>query len=150
MSDHLKELSDAGVSIWLDDLSRERLESGNLADLVKNDHVVGVTTNPSIFAAALADGERYDAQVRELAASGADVDKTVFALTTTDVRDACDVFLETFEATNGVDGRVSIEVAPTLAHDERATVASAQELSDAVDRPNVLIKIPATTEGAPA
>ncbi len=150
MSDNLKALTDAGVSIWLDDLSRERLETGNLADLVKNSHVTGVTTNPSIFAAALADGERYDAQVRELAADGADVDRTVFALTTSDVRDACDVMREVFDATNGVDGRVSIEVAPDLAHDEEETTASARELSDAVDRPNVLIKIPATTEGAPA
>jgi len=150
MTDNLKALSDAGVSIWLDDLSRERLESGNLADLVKNSRVVGVTTNPSIFAAALADGERYDEQVRQLAAEGADVDRTVFALTTTDVRDACDVMRETFDATNGLDGRVSIEVAPDLAHDEAATRAAAQELSDEVDRPNVLIKIPATTEGAPA
>ena len=91
MSDHLQELSEAGVSIWLDDLSRERIETGNLAELIKNDNIVGVTTNPSIFAAALAEGERYDDQVRELAAEGADVDKTVFALTTTDVRNACDV-----------------------------------------------------------
>ncbi len=150
MSDHLQELSEAGVSIWLDDLSRERLESGNLADLVKNSHVVGVTTNPSIFAAALADGERYDDQVRELAADGADVDRTVFALTTRDVRQACDVMMPIHDATNGVDGRVSIEVAPDLAHDTDATTASARELSDEVDRPNVLIKIPATTEGAPA
>ncbi len=150
MSDNLKSLSDAGVSIWLDDLSRERLETGNLADLVKNSNVVGVTTNPSIFAAALSDGERYDAQVHELAARGSDVDRTVFYLTTRDVRDACDQLNNTFEASGGVDGRVSIEVAPTLAHDEAATVASAQELSDEVDRPNVLIKIPATTAGAPA
>ncbi|GAA2118577.1 transaldolase [Nocardioides bigeumensis] len=150
MSDNLKSLSDAGVSIWLDDLSRERLETGNLADLIKNSHVVGVTTNPSIFAAALADGERYDEQVRELAAEGADVDRTVFMLTTRDVRQACDQLMESFEASGGVDGRVSIEVAPDLAHDEAATIASAQELRDEVDRPNVLIKIPATTEGAPA
>jgi transaldolase len=150
MTDHLQELSEAGVSIWLDDLSRERLETGNLADLMKDSHVVGVTTNPSIFAAALANGERYDDQVRELAASGADVDATVFALTTTDVRDACDVLRPVFDATNGVDGRVSIEVAPDLAHDEEATTASAKELAGEVDRPNVLIKIPATTEGAPA
>ena len=91
MTDHLSDLSAAGVSIWLDDLSRERIETGNLADLIKNDHVVGVTTNPSIFAAALADGERYDEQLRQLAADGADVDHTVFKLTTTDVREACDV-----------------------------------------------------------
>jgi transaldolase len=150
MTDHLQELSDAGVSIWLDDLSRGRIESGNLADLVKNDHVVGVTTNPSIFAAALSDGERYDEQVKQLAADGADVDKTVFALTTTDVRNACDVLKPVFEATNGVDGRVSIEVAPDLAHDREATFASAKELWAEVDRPNLFIKIPATTEGGEA
>ena len=150
MTDNLKDLTDAGVSIWLDDLSRERLETGNLAELVKNDYVVGVTTNPSIFASALAQGERYDDQVRELAASGADVDKTVFAITTTDVRNACDVMRPVFDATNGVDGRVSIEVAPDLAHDTDATLASAKELWQEVDRPNLFIKIPATTEGAPA
>ncbi len=150
MTDHLQELSDVGVSIWLDDLSRERLDSGNLAELVKNDNIVGVTTNPSIFAAALAEGERYDDQVKELAASGADVDKTVFALTTTDVRNACDVLKPVFDATNGVDGRVSIEVAPDLAHDTDATLASAKELWAEVDRENLFIKIPATTEGAPA
>ena len=150
MSDHLQELSEAGVSIWLDDLSRERLETGNLADLIKNDSVVGVTTNPSIFAAALADGERYDDQVRQLASEGADVDKTVFALTTTDVRNACDVLKPVYDATNGVDGRVSIEVAPDLAHDQDATLASAKELWAEVDRDNLFIKIPATTEGAPA
>jgi len=150
MTDHLQELSEAGVSIWLDDLSRGRIESGNLADLIKNDHVVGVTTNPSIFAAALSDGERYDEQVKQLAAEGADVDKTVFALTTTDVRNACDVLRPTFDATNGVDGRVSIEVAPDLAHDREATFASAKELWAEVDRPNLFIKIPATTEGGEA
>ncbi len=150
MTDHLQELSEAGVSIWLDDLSRERIDTGNLAELVKNDHVVGVTTNPSIFAAALADGERYDDQVSELASNGADVDKTVFELTTTDVRNACDVLMPVWEDTDGVDGRVSIEVAPDLAHDTDQTLAAAKELSAKVDRPNVLIKIPATTEGAPA
>jgi transaldolase len=150
MRDRLKELSDAGVSIWLDDLSRERIESGNLAALVADSHVVGVTTNPSIFAAALSDGESYDAQVRELAAAGADVEATVFALTTTDVARACDVLLPVFEASGGVDGRVSIEVAPDLAFDTAATVASARALWAAVDRPNLLIKIPATSEGAPA
>lgn len=150
MSDNLKELSEAGVSIWLDDLSRERIETGNLADLVKNDNVVGVTTNPSIFASALGDGERYDAQVKELAAEGADVDRCVFALTTTDVRDACDVLLPVFEATDGMDGRVSIEVSPDIAHDTEKTLESARQLWKEVDRHNVFIKIPATTEGAPA
>ncbi|MCW2785684.1 MAG: tal [Marmoricola sp.] len=150
MSDRLKQLSEAGVSIWLDDLSRERLETGNLADLVKTSSVVGVTTNPSIFAGALANGERYDAQVRELAATGADVEETVFGLTTTDVRNACDVLREVFDATDGIDGRVSIEVSPGLAHDTDATVAEAAKLWEAVDRPNLLIKIPGTPEGCPA
>ncbi|MET0998426.1 MAG: transaldolase [Marmoricola sp.] len=150
MTDHLQELSDLGVSIWLDDLSRERLDSGNLAELVKNDNIVGVTTNPSIFASALAEGERYDDQVKELAAAGADVDKTVFALTTTDVRNACDVLKPVFDATDGVDGRVSIEVSPEMAHDTDATLQSARELWKEVDRHNTFIKIPATTEGAPA
>ena len=150
MTDHLQELSEAGVSIWLDDLSRERIESGNLADLIKNDNVVGVTTNPSIFAAALSDGERYDEQVKQLAAEGADVNRCVFALTTTDVRNACDVLRPVYDATNGVDGRVSIEVAPDLAHDREATFASAKELWAEVDRPNLFIKIPATTEGGEA
>lgn len=150
MSERLKSLAGAGVSIWLDDLSRERLETGNLAALVQDSSVTGVTTNPSIFAAALADGERYDDAVRRLAADGADVDATVFSLTTADVRDACDVLRPVWEASDGVDGRVSIEVAPTLAFDTDATVASAKELWAEVDRENLLVKIPATTEGAPA
>jgi transaldolase len=150
MTDALKRLSEEGVAIWLDDLSRKRITSGNLAELIDQQHVVGVTTNPSIFAAALADGERYDDQVRQLAAEGADVDKTVFALTTTDVRNACDVLKPVFEATNGVDGRVSIEVSPTMAHDAEKTLASARELWKEVDRHNLFIKIPATTEGGPA
>ena len=112
MTDRMKALADAGVSIWLDDLSRERIETGNLAELMETRSVVGVTTNPSIFAAALSEGERYDAQVRELAAEGADVDATVFALTTTDVRQACDILRPAFDASDGADGRVSIEVAP--------------------------------------
>lgn len=150
MSDRLKELSAAGVSIWLDDLSRERIESGNLAALVAGSSVVGVTTNPSIFAGALANGERYNAQVSELARQGSDVDHTVFELTTTDVRNACDVLRGVWDASGGVDGRVSIEVSPTLAHDTAATVAEARKLWDAVDRPNLLIKIPGTPEGCPA
>ena len=150
MNDRMKALADAGVSIWLDDLSRERIETGNLAELMETRSVVGVTTNPSIFAAALAEGERYDAQVRELAAEGADVDATVFALTTTDVRQACDILRPAYDASNGVDGRVSIEVAPTLAFDTDATTAAARALWAEVDRDNLLIKIPATTEGAPA
>jgi transaldolase len=150
MTERLKALSDAGVSIWLDDLSRERVETGNLADLVKHKSVVGVTTNPTIFASAISEGERYDDEVRSLVADGADVDKVVFELTTSDVQAACDVLQPTYAATDGVDGRVSIEVAPTLAFDTDATLASARELWAAVDRENLFVKIPATTEGAPA
>jgi len=149
MTDRLQALSDAGVSIWLDDLSRERIESGNLTDLVKDRHVVGVTTNPTIFAAALKDGERYDDQVRRLAAEGADVSKATFELTTEDVRNACDIMRPTYDDDHQ-DGRVSIEVDPFLAHDTDGTVKSARDLWAAVDRPNVLIKIPATDEGLPA
>ncbi len=149
MSDRLKALADAGVSIWLDDLSRERIETGNLADLVKEKSVVGVTTNPTIFAGAIADGERYDDQVRRLVAAGSDVDKVIFELTTEDVRNACDILAPVAEST-AHDGRVSIEVEPTLANDTDGTVASARALWAAVDRPNALIKIPATVEGLPA
>jgi transaldolase len=150
MSDRLKKLSEAGVSIWLDDLSRERLETGNLADLKKNSSVVGLTSNPSIFAKALEEGERYDDQVRELVGQGADLDTVIEELTTTDVRDACDVFLDVFEATGGVDGRVSIEVNPGLAHQTEATLRQAEELWRKVDRPNLYVKIPGTKEGWPA
>lgn len=149
MSDRLQTLSEAGVSIWLDDLSRERIESGNLAELVKDKSVVGVTTNPTIFAAAIAEGERYDEQVRTLVADGADVTKVIFELTTEDVRNGCDVLKPVAESTEA-DGRVSIEVEPDLANDTEATIASAQKLWQAVDRPNALIKIPATEEGLPA
>ena len=150
MNDRLKALADAGVSIWLDDLSRERLETGNLADLVKNSFVVGVTSNPAIFQAALADGERYDPQVRELAAAGANVDRATRVITTDDVRDACTVMRPVFDATDGVDGRVSIEVSPGLAHDTSETVKEAAELWETVDQPNLFIKIPGTKEGWPA
>jgi transaldolase len=149
MSERLQALADAGVSIWLDDLSRERIETGNLADLIKEKSVVGVTTNPTIFAAAIADGERYDEQVRKLVEDGASTDRVIFELTTEDVRDACDILTPVHEA-KPADGRVSIEVEPDLAHDTEATIASAQEHWRAVDRPNALIKIPATVEGLPA
>jgi transaldolase len=149
MSDRLQALADAGVSIWLDDLSRERIETGNLAELVKDKHVVGVTTNPTIFASAIADGERYDEQVRKLVADGADVTKVIFELTTEDVRNGCDVLKPVADSTK-YDGRVSIEVEPDLANDTDATIASAKKLWAAVDRSNALIKIPATKEGLPA
>lgn len=149
MTDRLKTLADAGVSIWLDDLSRERLETGNLAELVQDSSVVGVTTNPTIFAGAIANGERYDEQVRSLVERGAGVDDVIFELTTEDVRNACDVLAPVYEK-QAWDGRVSIEVEPSLATDTEGTIASAQRLWQAVDRPNALIKIPATREGIPA
>jgi transaldolase len=149
-NEKLAALSAAGVSIWLDDLSRERLNSGNLAELIRDWDVVGVTTNPTIFANALSNGEAYDEQVRELAARNASVDATVREITTTDVRNGCDVFRDIYQATDGVDGRVSIEVDPRLAHDTERTIAEAQDLWKTVDRPNLLIKIPATLAGLPA
>jgi transaldolase len=149
MSDRLKALADAGVSIWLDDLSRERIESGNLADLVKDKSVVGVTTNPTIFAGAIADGERYDDQVRGLVEQGESVDRVIFELTTEDVRNACDILAPVADGSSS-DGRVSIEVEPDLANDTEGTMASARALWSAVKRPNALIKIPATKEGLPA
>ncbi|MCW2772002.1 MAG: transaldolase [Nocardioides sp.] len=149
MTDRLKALADAGVSIWLDDLSRERIESGNLADLIKEKSVVGVTTNPTIFAAAIANGERYDEQVAQLVDKGEPVDRVVFELTTEDVRNACDIFAP-LAGEESADGRVSIEVEPDLANDTEGTIASARALWSAVDRSNVLIKIPATKEGLPA
>jgi transaldolase len=150
MTDRLKQLSEAGVSIWLDDLSRERIETGNLADLVRDQHVVGVTTNPSIFQAALSHGERYDAQIRELAGLGTDRDQAVRVITTDDVRNACEIMRPAYDASGTVDGRVSIEVSPGLAHDTDATVAEAADLWKTVDQPNLLIKIPGTEEGWPA
>jgi transaldolase len=143
-------LSAAGVSVWLDDLSRDRIQSGNLAELIATRSVVGVTTNPTIFQGALSQGHAYDGQVKELAAQGADADAAIRTITTDDVRAACDVFAGVYEATNGVDGRVSIEVDPRLAFDADQTVAQAIDLWKTVDRPNLFIKIPATEAGLPA
>jgi len=150
MADRLSTLVGAGVSIWLDDLSRERLRSGSLAELVENQHVTGVTTNPSIFAKAITSGSAYDDQVRDLAARGVQVGEALRSLTTFDVRWACDVLRPVYEATDGVDGRVSIEVDPRLARDTTATIAEARALWWAVDRPNLFIKIPAARQGLPA
>lgn len=147
---NLAALAAAGVSVWLDDLSRTRLRTGNLQELIDTRSVVGVTTNPSIFQAALSHGDAYDAQVSELAERGADVDATIRTVTTDDVREACDVLRPQWEASDGIDGRVSIEVDPRLAHDTDKTVLQAIELWKIVDRPNLLIKIPATKAGLPA
>ncbi|WP_043653371.1 transaldolase [Nocardia thailandica] len=149
-NENLAALSAAGVSVWLDDLSRERIKSGNLADLVATRSVVGVTTNPTIFQGALSKGHAYDEQVAALAAQGADADAAIRTITTDDVRAACDVLAPVFDASGGVDGRVSIEVDPRLAFDADATVAQAVELWKIVDRPNLFIKIPATEAGLPA
>lgn len=147
---NLAALSAAGVSVWLDDLSRNRLTSGNLAQLIETRSVVGITTNPTIFQKALERGEAYRNQLAELAARGADTDAAIRTVTTDDVRDACDVLRPVWERTDGVDGRVSLEVDPRLAHHTDKTVAQAIELWKIVDRPNLFIKIPATTAGLPA
>ncbi len=146
----LQRLADQGVSVWLDDLSRRRIESGNLAELIRTKNVVGVTTNPSIFQAAIGSGEGYEEQLADLATRGVTVDEAVRMMTTADVRAAADVLREVYDTTGGRDGRVSIEVDPRLAHDTRATVAEAKQLAWLVDRPNVMIKIPATKAGLPA
>ena len=147
---NLAALSAAGVSVWLDDLSRDRLQTGNLQELIDTKSVVGVTTNPSIFQSALSSGDAYDDQINELAARGADVEATIRTVTTDDVRNACDVLAKQYEQSDGVDGRVSIEVDPRMAHDTDKTILQAIDLWKTVDRPNLLIKIPATMAGIPA
>ncbi|MFF2202507.1 transaldolase [Streptomyces sp. NPDC058145] len=146
----LKRLADEGVSVWLDDLSRSRITSGSLAGLVDGGGVVGVTTNPSIFQAAIGSGEGYEEQLTELAVRGVTVDEAVRMMTTADVRAAADVLRGVYTTSDGRDGRVSIEVDPRLAHRTEATVAEAKQLAWLVDRPNVMIKIPATRAGLPA
>lgn len=143
-------LSDAGVSIWLDDLSRKRLQTGNLAELIAQRNVVGVTTNPSIFQAAISSSDEYDADIARLAGEGKDADAVIEVLTTDDVRNAADLFSDIFTASQGFDGRVSIEVDPRLAHDTDRTIAQAKHLYEVIGRENVMIKIPATDEGLPA
>jgi transaldolase len=150
MSDRLAQLAAAGVAIWLDDLSRERLTTGGLDRLRRERHVVGITTNPTIFAKALSDAEDYADQVRDLALRGVTVEEAVRMLTTYDVRWACDVMRPAYDASRGVDGRVSIEVDPRLAADTERTIAEARTLWWLVDRPNLFIKIPATRAGLPA
>lgn len=150
MTTPTQQLSAAGVSIWLDDLSRGRLQTGTLRKLIEEKNVVGVTTNPSIFHAAITTGHDYDAVIAGQAAAGATVEETVFEITTTDVADACDLFAPVAAATKGVDGRVSIEVDPRLAWDTAGTIAEAKHLYKKVNKDNVLIKIPATLEGLEA
>jgi transaldolase len=148
--DILGQLTAAGVAIWLDDISRERLTTGNLATLVRDMHVSGVTSNPTIFAHAVSTGHAYDEQLADLAVRGVHIDEAARAITTYDIRWGCDVLRHVYDATDGVDGRVSIEVDPRIARDTAKTIAEARALWWAVDRPNLFIKIPATVEGLPA
>ena len=150
MTDRLAKLSAAGVAVWLDDLSRVRLTSGSLDKLRREQHVVGVTTNPTIFAKALSDADAYDAQLRDLATQGVTVEEAIRLMTGSDVRWACDVMKPAYDASAGVDGRISIEVDPRSAHETGKTTAEAKALWWLVDRPNLFIKIPATLEGLPA
>jgi transaldolase len=148
--DVLGQLTAQDVSIWLDDISRERLVTGNLAELVKDFHVRGVTSNPTIFEHALAHGDAYDAQLADLAVRGIGADEASRLITTYDIRWACDVLRPVYDASDGLDGRVSIEVDPRLAKETAKTIAEARSLWWQVDRPNLFIKIPATLEGLPA
>ncbi|HEX5203232.1 transaldolase [Paractinoplanes rhizophilus] len=150
MTDRLAELSAQGVAVWLDDLSRVRLTSGSLKKMLDEQHVVGVTTNPSIFQKALSDADAYDAQVKDLSVMRVTVEEAVRLMTAQDVRAACDVERPAYDASNGVDGRVSIEVDPRKAHETESTVAEAKTLWWLVGRENLYIKIPATLEGLPA
>ena len=150
MSEILNKLSGQGVSIWLDDISRERLRTGNLEQLIREKNVVGVTSNPTIFAGALSKGDAYDAQLHDLAVRGVEIGEAVRAITAYDIRWAADVLRPVYDATGGVDGRVSLEVDPRLARQSEKTVAEARALWWLVDRPNLFIKIPATLQGLPA
>jgi transaldolase len=149
-NENLAGLSAAGVSVWIDDISRHRLESGNLKELIAGSSVTGVTSNPTIFATAISKGDGYDGQIADLAVRKVSVEEAARAITTYDIRWAADVLAPVFEETGGQDGRVSIEVDPRLANDTKATIAEAKYLWWAVDRPNTLIKIPATEAGLPA
>lgn len=146
----IDDLYNLGTSTWLDDLSRERIATGNLDEVKKAKSIVGVTTNPAIFASAMGSGTHYDEQLTELKEAGVTVDDAVYAMSVKDVQDACDLFRDTFEATGGKDGRVSIEVDPRYAADEAKTIAQAKELWELVGRDNLMIKIPATDESLPA
>jgi transaldolase len=149
--DTLAQLTDAGVSVWLDDISRERLSTGNLEQLMRDMHVRGVTSNPTIFAKAISSGSAYEEQIADLALRGVSVDEASRAITTYDIRWACDVLRPVYDETNGLDGRVSLEVDPRIANDHTGkTFAEAKALWWLVDRPNLFIKIPATEAGLPA
>ena len=143
-NENVRQLADAGTSVWLDDLSRDRLKSANLNELIADAGIVGVTTNPAIFSKAMTVGTAYDDQLATLNSQGRSASEAVFDMAIDDVRDACEAFKDVYEASQGQDGRVSIEVDPRYAHDPEKTVEQAKELWDRVGKPNVMIKIPAT------
>src|ERR1700722_3124566 len=149
MTDVLGELTQAGVSVWLDDISRDRLRTGNLESLIRDFHVRGVTSNPTIFAGALAKGDAYDEQIKDLAIRGVTVEEASRMITSYDIRWAADVLRPVYDE-DPKDGRVSLEVDPRLARETGKTIAEAKQLWWLVDRPNMYIKIPATAEGVPA
>lgn len=150
----LSKLSDAGVSIWLDDLSRERLTPGgkakHLSELISASHVVGVTTNPAIFSSAISSSPLYKEDILRFREAGLDTEEIIAELTCSDVKNACEIFRRTYEVSEGVDGRVSIEVDPRFARDTDSTIKQARYLWEKVNMPNLLIKVPATREGLPA
>ena len=147
---NIDKLAELGTSTWLDDLSRQRLTSGNLKEVIDSKSIVGVTTNPAIFAKAMSEGDAYDADIADLKAAAATVDDAVYSLAVQDVREACDVFADIYAQSGGRDGRVSIEVDPRVSADYEATISQARELWGKVERPNLMIKIPATDESLPA
>ena len=148
MSKPLAQISQAGVAVWLDDLSRDRINNGSLKKLIAEDNVVGVTTNPSIFAASIGKSDLYENDILQNKVKS--IEDIITKLTTDDVRNACDLFQAAFKSSDGVDGRVSIEVDPRFARDTLATVKQGKQLWEIIDRSNLLIKVPATVEGLPA
>lgn len=148
MNNTLAEISRAGVAVWLDDLSRERLQNNSLIDLIKHDSVVGVTTNPSIFSTAIRKSNLYQEDI--MASKSLSIEEIIIKLTTDDVRNACDLFKDIYISTKHMDGRVSIEVDPRFAHDAQATIEQGKHLWTLIDRPNLFIKVPATIAGLPA
>lgn len=149
MANQLKELAAAGQSIWLDNIRRSMFASGELQKRI-DVGLRGMTSNPTIFEKAIGSGTDYDAQLKSLLGKESDATALFEALAIQDIRSACDAFAPVFKATNGLDGYVSLEVSPTLANDTAGSAAAAARLWKAVDRPNVMIKIPGTTEGVPA
>ncbi len=143
----LHELHEHGVSVWIDSISRQWLREGFLEQLMREDAVVGVTSNPTIFQKALAEGGWYDEQLREVLPEVDDPKEVFYRLAVEDIKDACDVLRRVWDEGGGQDGYVSMEVDPTLAHDREATIAEALRLHEWIDRPNLLVKIPATQEG---